>query len=47
MLRSLYQCNPVAPGVLARKMGMAKEAISKLADRLPDKRLIARLLKGS
>lgn len=42
MLRSLYRCDPLAPGVLAHKMGMTRGAISKLADRLVDKGLIAR-----
>lgn len=42
MLRSLYRENAVAPSVLARKMGMTKGAISKLADRLAEKGLIER-----
>lgn len=42
MLRSLYGSDFVAPSVLARKMGMTKGAISKLADRLAEKGLIDR-----
>lgn len=42
MLRSLYESDAIAPSALARKMGMTKGAISKLADRLLDKGLIER-----
>lgn len=42
MLRSLYGGDAIAPSALARKMGMTKGAISKLADRLQDKGLIER-----
>lgn len=42
LLRSLYQCDPTSPSDLARKMGLSKGAISKLADRLIAKRLIER-----
>lgn len=42
MLRALYGVEALAPSVLARQMGMTKGAISKLADRLLDKGLIAR-----
>ncbi|CAN5406115.1 N/A [soil metagenome] len=42
MLRSLYGGDAIAPSALARKMGMTKGAISKLADRLLDKGLIER-----
>lgn len=42
MLRSLYGEGAVAPSALARRMGMTKGAISKLADRLGDKGLIER-----
>jgi DNA-binding MarR family transcriptional regulator len=42
MLRSLYGGDPISPSVLARKMGMTKGAISKLADRLAEKDLIER-----
>lgn len=42
MLRSLYGGKAVAPSALARKMGMTKGAISKLADRLLEKGLIKR-----
>ena len=42
MLRSLYGGKAVAPSALARKMGMTRGAISKLADRLLEKGLIER-----
>jgi DNA-binding MarR family transcriptional regulator len=42
MLRSLYGGEAVAPSELARKMGMTRGAISKLADRLLEKGLIER-----
>jgi len=42
MLRSLYGGKAVAPSALARKMGMTRGAISKLADRLLGKGLIER-----
>jgi len=42
MLRSLYGDEAVSPSILARKMGMTKGAISKLADRLTEKGLIER-----
>lgn len=42
MLRSLYGDEAVAPSALARKMGMTRGAISKLADRLLGKGLIER-----
>jgi DNA-binding MarR family transcriptional regulator len=42
MLRSLYGGGAVAPSALARKMGMTRGAISKLADRLLEKGLIER-----
>lgn len=42
MLRSLYGSNAIAPSDLARKMGMTKGAISKLADRLLGKGLVER-----
>jgi len=42
MLRSLYGSDAIAPSVLARKMGMTKGAISKLADRLLGKGLVER-----
>lgn len=41
-LRALYDVEPVAPSLLAEKMGMTKGAISKLADRLIDKDLVER-----
>lgn len=42
MLRALYECDAIAPSALAARMGMTKGAISKLADRLLEKGLIAR-----
>ena len=42
LLRSLYDEDAMAPSALARKMGMTKGAISKLADRLLEKGLIER-----
>ncbi len=42
MLRSLYGSDAIAPSGLARKMGMTKGAISKLADRVLAKGLIER-----
>jgi len=42
MLRALYDSDAIAPSVLARKMGMTKGAISKLADRLLSKGLVQR-----
>ena len=42
-LRTLYDGDGVAPSVLAVRMGMTRGAISKLADRLIEKRLVARL----
>lgn len=42
ILRSLYGSDAIAPSALARKMGMTKGAISKLADRLLEKGLIER-----
>ena len=42
LLRALYDVEPIAPSALAGRMGMTKGAISKLADRLVQKKLIAR-----
>ena len=42
MMRVLYSTQPVAPSQLADKMGMTRGAISKLADRLVSKSLVAR-----
>ncbi|CUW37622.1 putative transcriptional regulator [Magnetospirillum sp. XM-1] len=42
LMRALYDHQAMAPTVLARKMGMTKGAISKLADRLLEKGLLAR-----
>jgi len=41
-LRMLYDVEVIAPSLLAERMGMTRGAISKLADRLGDKALIAR-----
>lgn len=41
-LRVLYGMEPAPPSVLADRMGMTKGAISKLAERLSAKELIAR-----
>lgn len=42
MLRVLYEHDALAPSALAERMGMTRGAISKLADRLVAKRLVAR-----
>lgn len=42
-MRALYDDEALAPSALAGKMGMTKGAISKLADRLVTKGLIARV----
>jgi DNA-binding MarR family transcriptional regulator len=42
VLRVLYDTGPIAPSDLARRIGLTKGAISKLADRLANKALIAR-----
>lgn len=42
MLRALYGDTAIAPSALARKLGMTKGAISKLADRLLAKGLVER-----
>lgn len=42
MLRSLYDGQSISPSALARKMGMTRGAISKLAERLQEKGLIER-----
>jgi DNA-binding MarR family transcriptional regulator len=42
MLRSLYDSDAISPSALARKMGMTRGAISKLAERLWEKGLIER-----
>lgn len=41
-MRSLYDVDAMAPSALAGKMGLTKGAISKLAERLIDKQLVAR-----
>src|SRR3546814_18901221 len=41
-MRVLYDADALAPTALADKMGMTKGAISKLAERLLDKSLVAR-----
>lgn len=42
VMRELYDVEALAPSRLAKRMGMTRGAISKLADRLIDKALIAR-----
>ncbi|HEX4303408.1 MAG TPA: MarR family transcriptional regulator [Rhizomicrobium sp.] len=42
VLRELYDGDATAPSALAVRLGMTRGAISKLADRLADKRLLAR-----
>lgn len=42
VMRVLYSTQPIAPSQLAEEMGMTRGAISKLADRLVSKSLIAR-----
>jgi DNA-binding MarR family transcriptional regulator len=42
LLRVLFGQNAVAPGEVAKQMGMTKGAISKLVDRLVGKSLVAR-----
>lgn len=42
VLRVLYDTDALAPSLLAERMGMTKGAISKLADRLVDKKLVRR-----
>ena len=41
-MRALYELEPTSPSVLAERMGMTKGAISKLAERLTAKGLVAR-----
>jgi MarR family transcriptional regulator, lower aerobic nicotinate degradation pathway regulator len=41
-LRMLYDAGEIAPSSLAERMGMTRGAISKLADRLVDKKLVER-----
>jgi DNA-binding MarR family transcriptional regulator len=41
-MRAMYDEKAVSPSVLAEKMGLTKGAISKLADRLVEKRLVER-----
>lgn len=41
-MRALYALEPTPPSVLAERMGMTKGAISKLAERLTAKGLVAR-----
>jgi DNA-binding MarR family transcriptional regulator len=41
-MRALYDTQPMSPSTLAEKMGMTKGAISKLAERLTAKALVAR-----
>ena len=42
LMRTLYDDEPMPPSVLAATMGMTKGAISKLAERLTTKGLVAR-----
>jgi DNA-binding MarR family transcriptional regulator len=42
VLRDLYETVAIAPSGLAERLGMSRGAISKLADRLIDKLLVAR-----
>jgi DNA-binding MarR family transcriptional regulator len=42
VLRDLYDAGATAPSGLAERLGMSRGAISKLADRLVDKLLVAR-----
>jgi len=42
VLRDLYETGAIAPSGLAGRLGMTRGAISKLADRLIDKLLVAR-----
>lgn len=42
VLRVLYDAGPIAPSDLARRIGLTKGAISKLADRLANKALAER-----
>lgn len=42
-LRALFDAEATAPVLLARRMGMTRGAITKLADRLIAKRLVTRL----
>jgi DNA-binding MarR family transcriptional regulator len=42
VLRELYECDAVAPSILADKIGMTRGAVSKLADRLVAKALATR-----
>jgi DNA-binding MarR family transcriptional regulator len=42
VLRDMYDTGAIAPSGLAERLGMTRGAISKLADRLADKRLVTR-----
>ncbi|MDM9628147.1 MarR family transcriptional regulator [Rhizobium sp. S152] len=42
LLRELFDVEALAPSRLAERMGMTRGAISKLADRLTEKKLVAR-----
>lgn len=42
LLRMLYDTPPTPPGELARRMGLTRGAVSKLAERLIAKQLVAR-----
>lgn len=47
VLRELYEQESIAPSALAHRLGMTRAAISKLADRLLAKKLIARQTGGT
>jgi len=47
MLRELYEGPALAPSALATRLGMTRGAISKLADRLIAKALVARSAHGA
>lgn len=42
VLRELYEADAIAPSVLAERLGLSRGAVSKLADRLAAKSLLAR-----
>lgn len=42
MMRALFGAEPTAPSLLADRMGLTRGAVTKLADRLIDKGLVAR-----
>lgn len=42
MMRALFGVEPIPPSLLAERMGLTRGAVTKLADRLIDKGLVAR-----